>query len=291
MDFQHRAAAWLTSYVMTNEHLRAAAKQVESVPFVTQCIVAFGPSLLGEHAQPLTEILEAAHQSQALEPALGQLEDALGEPEAEQAMDEQARVDQQARDEQARVDQQARDEQARVDQQARDEQARVDQQARDEQARIDQQARDEQARVDQQARDEQARIDQQAKDEHVKADAELAAAVIEEQTGILEQQIADEAEKSAEEIDSLKKDFEREQQELTGKLDGMASNYFDKHPDLSDDQRRDATATFNGIKEEALGELRGNQETRLGELTRTQQEQRGELEERKKELDDTRSDR
>jgi len=258
MDFQHRAAAWLTSYVMTNEHLRAAAKQVESVPFVTQCIVAFGPSLLGEHAQPLTEILEAAHQSQALEPALGQLEDALGEPEAEQAMDEQARVDQQARDEQARVDQQARDEQARVDQQARD---------------------------------EQARVDQQAKDEHVKADAELAAAVIEEQTGILEQQIADEAEKSAEEIDSLKKDFEREQQELTGKLDGMASNYFDKHPDLSDDQRRDATATFNGIKEEALGELRGNQETRLGELTRTQQEQRGELEERKKELDDTRSDR
>src|ERR1700722_5750720 len=280
MDFQHRAAAWLTSYVMTNEHLRAAAKQVESVPFVTQCIVAFGPSLLGEHAQPLTEILEAAHQSQALEPALGQLEDALGEPEAEQAMDEQARVDQQARDEQARVDQQARDEQARVDQQARDEQARGDQQAKDEQAR-----------VDQQAKDEQARVDQQAKDEHVRADAELAAAVIEEQTGILEQQIADEAEKSAEEIDSLKKDFEREQQALTGKLDGMASNYFDKHPDLSDDQRRDATATFNGIKEEALGELRGNQETRLGELTRTQQEQRGELEERKKELDDTRSDR
>jgi hypothetical protein len=249
MDFDRRAAAWLTSYMMTNEYLRAAAKNVdlESVPFVTKCIVAFGPLILGEHAQPLKEILEAAHESQAVEPALSQLEDAHGEPEAEQA--------------------------------------------RDEQARIDQQARDEQARVDQQARDEQARVDQQAKDEHVKADAELAAAVIEEQTGILEKQIADEAEKSAGEIDALKKDFEREQQELTGKLDGMAGNYFDKHPDLSDDQRRDATETFKGIKEEALGELRGNQETRLGELTRAQQEQRGELEERRKELDGTRSDR
>src|ERR1700733_11066100 len=193
MDFDRRAAAGLTSYMMPNEYLRAAAKQVESVPFVTKCIVAFGPLILGERAQPLTEILEAAHQSQAVEPALSQLEDAHGEPEAEQA------------------------------------------------------------------KDEQARVDQQAKDEHIKADAELAAAVIEEQTGILQKQISDEAEKSAGEIDALKQDFEREQQELTGKLDGMARNYFDKHPDLSDDQRRDATETFKGIKGEALGGLRGNQ--------------------------------
>jgi hypothetical protein len=170
--------------------------------------------ILGEHAEPLKGILEAAHESQALEPVLGEIEGAHGEPE---------------------------DEQARVDLQAKDEQARVDLQAKDEQARVDLQAKDEQARVDQQAKDEQARIDQQAKDEHIKADAELATAVIEVQTGILEKQIADEAGKSAGEMDALKKDFEREKQELTGKLDGMARNYFDKNPDLSDDQRRDAT--------------------------------------------------
>jgi hypothetical protein len=249
MDFDKRAAAWLTSYIMTNKYLRPAAELVdlESVPFATKCIVAFGSLILGEHAEPLKEILEALHQSQALEPVLGEMEAALAEPEARQAQDEQARVDQQAKDEQARVDQQAKD--------------------------------------------EQARIDQQAKDEHTKEDAELATAVIEAETGILHKQISAEGEKSAAETYALKKVFEREQQELTGKLDGMARNYFDKHPDLSEDQRRDATETFKGIKEEALGELRGQQETRLGELTRAQQDRYEDLEERRKQLDGTRSDR
>jgi hypothetical protein len=261
MDFDRRAAAWLESQLRAHGPIHEIAKRFDfdSASLLVKYVTALGPAALGEHALAAKEMLETVHQAiLAVEPALSQLEDAHGEPEAEQVKDEQARVDQQVKDEQARVDQQVKDEQARVDQQAKDEQARVDQQAKDEQA---------------------------------KADAELAAAVIEEQTGILEKQIADETEKSAGEIDALKKDFEREQQELTGKLDGMARNYFDKHAGLSDDQRRDATETFKEIKEEALGELRGNQETRLGELTRAQQEQRGELEERRKELDGTRSDR
>jgi hypothetical protein len=250
MDFDRRAAAWLESQLRAHGPIHEIAKRFDfdSASLLVKYVTVLGPAALGEHALAAKEMLETVHRAiLAVEPALSQLEDAHGEPEAEQAKDEQARVDQQAKDEQARVDQQAKD--------------------------------------------EQAKIDQQAKDEYLKADAELAAAVIEEQTGILKKQIADEAEKSAGEIDALKKDFEREQQELTGKLDGMARNYFDKHPGLSDDQRRDATETFKGIKEEALGELRGNQETRLGELTRAQQEQRGELEERRKELDGTRSDR
>jgi len=228
MDFDRRAAAWLESQLRAHGPIHEIAKRFDfdSASLLVKYVTVLGPAALGEHALAAKEMLETVHQAiLAVEPALSQLEDAHGEPEAEQA------------------------------------------------------------------KDEQARVDQQAKDEHVKADAELAAAVIEEQTGILKKQIADEAEKSAGEIDALKKDFEREQQELTGKLDGMARNYFDKHPGLSDDQRRDATETFKGIKEEALGELRGNQETRLGELTRAQQEQRGELEERRKELDGTRSDR
>ena len=225
MFFDKRSAAWVTAYLMADGPVHDVAQRIaqridpESALFVVKCVTTFGSYALGEHAPAIKEVLEAVHESQALEPVLFQEEVALGLERAEPVEAEQVKAEQ------------------------------------------------------------------------VKADAELAAAAIEEQTQVVEKQISDEAGKSAAEVDALKKDFEREQQELTGKLDGMARNYFDKHPDLSEDQRRDATETFKGIKEEALGDLRTQQETRLGELTRAQQEQRETLVEKRKELEDTRDGR
>src|SRR5258708_7106862 len=146
MDFDRRAAAWLESQLRAHGPIHEIAKRFDfdSASLLVKYVTVLGPAALGEHALAAKEMLETVHQAiLAVEPALSQLEDAHGEPEAEQAKDEQAK----------------------------------DEQAKDEQARVDQQAKDEQARVDQQAKDEQARVDQQAKDEHVKADAELAAAV------------------------------------------------------------------------------------------------------------------
>jgi hypothetical protein len=164
-----------------------------------------------------------------------------------------------------------------------------------EQAKAEQ-AKTEQAKAAEQVKDEQAKTElgkaaEQVKVEMIKADAERAAAVIEEQTAIVEQEIVDEPGKSGGEIDALNKDFERERQDREAMLDGLARNYFDKHPDLSDDKRDEAAKTFKGIKDEEMGKLRAQQETRLEELTRVQQEQREELAERLKELEGTRDER
>lgn len=178
----------------------------------------------------------------------------------------------------------------------RNEQAKADEQARAEQAKFDEQAKAEQAKAEQlkaaeQEKTEQLKAAEQAKAEHIKADAELAAAVIAEQAIVVEQEIAKEPGKSAAEIDALYKEFEREKKELEGKIDGLTKNYFDKHPDLSDDERAKAEGRFKDIREEELGTLRSQQEARMEELTRTQQQQREELEERRKELAGTRADR
>lgn len=131
----------------------------------------------------------------------------------------------------------------------------------------------------------------EGKSAQTKADAELGAAVIEEQSILLQQQISEQEATSKEEVAALKKVFEQEEQELTGKLDAMARKYFEKHPDLGADLRDEATATFNKVKDEALTGLRGGQETRMKELTGPQEKHREELEERKKELDGTRAGR
>jgi hypothetical protein len=246
MNFDHwdrRLAAWLKSHMMADGPVHEVAKRIdpETALFVVKCITTFGSDVLGEHALAIKEILEAVHESQALEPVLFQAEVALGLNEAGPAQPEQVEA-------------------------------------------------------------EQVKTAEQVKAEQIKADAELAAQVIEEQTVIVEKEISDREGKSAgeNEIDALKKDFEREQQDLEGKLDEMARNYFDKYPDLSDDQRRDATDTFKGVKDEAMENLHGQQETRLEELTRAQQEQREDpenlkdledLEERLKELEGTRDER
>jgi hypothetical protein len=243
MDFDHwdkRLAAWLKSH----EPLREDPKgfSAHSALLAAKYVTAIASYLPGEVGLMAKELFEAIHHA---ENGMNHPEAGLSEHKAEQAVDEQARVDQQAKD-------------------------------------------------------VQAKVDEQAKAKNIKADAELAAQVIEEQTIIVEKEISDREEKSAGEIDALKKDFEREEQDLEGKLDEMARNYFDKYPDLSDDQRRDATDTFNGVKDEAMGNLHGQQETRLEELTRAQQEQREDLEnlkaledlkERLKELEGTRDER
>ncbi len=224
MDFFKSAASRLMSHLMADGPVHEVAKRFdpESALFVVKCVTTLGAWALGEHAPAIKEILEAVHESEALEPVLSQAEVALGVQAAEQVEAEQVKTD------------------------------------------------------------------EQVKAAQIKADAELAATVIEQETNILEKEVSEEPAKSAGERDALKTVFEREQQELKDKLDGMARNYFEKHPDLSEDQRADARATFNGIKEEALGNLREQQQTRLEELTRAQQEQREDLEKRRRELDGTR---
>lgn len=207
MDFERRAAAWLESQLRSRGI--PSLLDPDNAAFAVKVVAIAGPYVLGEHAPMVKEVLEAVHESMALEPVLSEVEGAPGPTEAEL----------------------------------------------------------------------------------IKADAQLAASVIEEQTDLLNKEISAEPGKSAAEINDLKQEFEKEERELAGKLDGMARNYFDKHPDLSDDQRQDATKKFDAIKEEELGTLRGQQETRLGERTRDQQQHREDLEERRKELEGTRSDR
>ena len=224
-------------------------------------LIALAHPLFGEHAAQITEALENLERDGTLETVYRYVETRIIDPIAEQIKAKQAEPDQ----------------------------ARIDQEAKADQARIDQEAKAEQARIDQEAKAEQGRIDEQAKAEYIKADAELAAEVIERETIVVEQKIAEHDGKSAGENDALSKDFAREQKELGEKLDGLAKNYFDKYPDMSEDQREEAEKTFKGIKDEAMDNLRGDQEKRLGEQARTQQQQRGELEERRKELEGTRA--
>lgn len=127
-------------------------------------------------------------------------------------------------------------------------------------------------------------------DLEIKADAELAAA-IEEPTAGLENEMSEQQVKAAQETAALEEKFKAEQDEMAGKLDKMRDNYFEKHPDLPEDQRADAEQTFKTIKDDAIGALEAQQATRLVELQARQQDQRDDLEERRKELDRTRDQR
>lgn len=239
MFLDKRAAAWVTAYLMADGPVHEVAKRIdpESALFVVKCVTTFGSYALGEHAPAIKEILEAVHESQALEPSLFQAEVALGMFEAEQAQPEQVEAEQ-----------------------VKAEQAKTE---------LDKAA-------------------EQVKVEMIKADAERAAAVIEEQTAIVEQEIVDEPGKVAGEIDVLEKEFEREKQRRETMLDEMERNYFKKHPDLSKDEREEAEKTFEGIKDKEMENLSRERETRLGELTHAQEQHREELAERLEELEDTR---
>lgn len=230
MFLDKRAAAWVTAYLLADGPVHEVWQRIdlESALFVVKCVTTFGSYALGEHPAAVKEILEAVHESQALEPVLFQAEVALG---------------------------------VKADELARAEQARVDAEAKD----------------------------VQAKAELVKADAELAAAVIEEQTIVVEQQIAEQPEKLAAEIAEINERYDLKEQDLEGKIDGLAQNYFDKHPDLSNEQRDEANKTFGEIKKEEMGKLLSDRNAELEAKSREQQQQREDLEERRKELEGTRA--
>ncbi len=263
MDVDKHLAAWMQAQLNADGPVHDLAQRIDPhwAMLTVKLVSGLAAYLLGENAHELHTTLEVIlRQSEPLEPGHGQPAD--------------------TRSEQAKAG-----EQVKTDEQARAEQAKAGEQAKAEQAKA------EQLKAVEQEKTEQLKAVEQAKAEHIKADAELAAAVIEEQTIVVEQEIAKEPGKSAAEIDALYKEFEREKKELEGKIDGLAKNYFGKHPDLSDDERTKAEDRFKDIKEEELGTLRGQQEARMEELTRTQQQQREELEERRKELEGTRAGR
>jgi hypothetical protein len=141
-------------------------------------------------------------------------------------------------------------------------------------------------------------IAEQIKDkQEVRANAVLAAEVIEQETIVVEQEIAELEAKSAAgiaEIAEINERYDHEEQDLNGKIDALAQNYFDKHPDLSDDDRNKANETFGAIREEEMGKLRSGREAELDAKSREQQplsKELEELEERRKELEGTRADR
>jgi hypothetical protein len=160
-------------------------------------------------------------------------------------------------------------------------------QAKTEQAKTEQE-NTEQVKAAEQVKAELDKAAELIKAEMIKADAERAAAVIEEQTVIVEQEIVDEPGKSTAERDALESEFDREKQRREEVLNGHERSYFEKHPELSKEQRAEATETFKTIKDKEMENLRRERETRLGELTRAQQEHREELAERLEELEGTR---
>lgn len=142
---------------------------------------------------------------------------------------------------------------------------------------------------------QQIRLEAEAKDEQAKAalnkaDAELAAAVIEEQTIVVEREIEAQKAQSGPSVAEINEKYDLKEQDLDGKIDALAQNYFDKHPGLSDDQRNEANKTFGAIREEEKGKLLSERQAEL-EASREQQQKREELEERRKELEGTRADR
>jgi hypothetical protein len=71
-------------------------------------------------------------------------------------------------------------------------------------------------------------------------------------------------------------------------LNEHESSYFKRYPDLSEEERAEATERFKTIKDKEMGNLDRQRETRLGELTRGQEQHREELAERLEELEGTR---
>ncbi len=125
----------------------------------------------------------------------------------------------------------------------------------------------------------------------IRADAERAAEAIEELTGKLEEAMEQEPRESEQEIAGLKREFEAEQQQLMDKIDKMEDAYFEKHPDLDENQRADAEGKFEEIRSAEMESLGDRQDARLEQLVILQQEQGDDFAEKRKELDGTRDER
>jgi hypothetical protein len=212
----------------------------------------------GLDAQAFHAVGDAIRRS--IETGLGHTQDAHSEPKAEQVKAEQAKAEQE------------NTEQVKAAEQVEAEQVKTA----------------EQVKAAELIKAELDKAAEQVKAGLIKADAERAAAVIEEQTAIVEQEIVDEPGKSTVERDALEKELGLEKQRRETMLDEMERNYFKKHPDLSKDEREGAEKTFKGIKDKEMENLSRERETRLGELTHAQDQRREEIAERLEELEGTR---
>jgi hypothetical protein len=125
----------------------------------------------------------------------------------------------------------------------------------------------------------------------IRADAEKAAAAIEELSGKLEEVTQQEPRESEQEIADLMQQFEAERQERIDKIDQMENAYFEKYPDLDENQRGDAEERFEEIRKGEMESLGEQQEARLEQLMTDQQEQRDNFAEARKELEETRDER
>jgi hypothetical protein len=125
----------------------------------------------------------------------------------------------------------------------------------------------------------------------IKADAQLAAAVIEKATDEVNKEISADSDRSAQEVAQLLPEFDQELQKLESKLDRNEERYFEKNPDLGQDQRGAAEERFKEIRDQEVGALKDQQAERLAELQARQEADREELEKRLRELEDTRAER
>jgi hypothetical protein len=146
-------------------------------------------------------------------------------------------------------------------------------------------------RIAQEIHDQEQDALASALEKAIREDAEKAAATIEDLTVQLEEAISDQNKEAPQEIDELKVLFEEEQKSLQAKLEKTKDNYFEKYPDLTNDQREEAKATFKDIEDSALGALKEQQSTRMGELQMQQQDLSAYYEARRKELEGTRDER
>jgi hypothetical protein len=125
----------------------------------------------------------------------------------------------------------------------------------------------------------------------IRADAEKAAEAIEELSGKLEEVTEQEPRESGQEIADLQREFEAEQQRTLDKLDKMENSYFEKYPDLDENQRGDAAERFEEIRKNEMESLGERQDAELEQLRTLQQGQRDDLAEARKEIDGTRDER
>lgn len=125
----------------------------------------------------------------------------------------------------------------------------------------------------------------------IRADAEKAAAAIEDLSDKLEEVTEQEPRESEQEIADLRREFEAEQQRVMDKIDKMENAYFEKYPDLDENQREDAAERFGEIRSGELESLGERQDARLDQLMTLQQEQRDNFAEARKEIDGTRDER
>jgi hypothetical protein len=133
---------------------------------------------------------------------------------------------------------------------------------------------------------------EEEKERAITKDAQRAAEVIEKETDEINKEIAAERAISEQEKAELEGIFAQERQDLETKLKGNEESYFQRHPELSADDRKDIEeTTFKAIRAEEFGALENRQAERLVGLQGRQEAHRQDLAERRRELEGTRAER